>query len=1027
MQVGQKGIFLEGSMELRLLGPVEVWCAGHQVPLGGAKPRTLLTALLLDPGRVVPAERLVEAVWGESPPPTARAVLQTYVASLRRSFESAGMAGLIVSHRVGYLAEVLPDAIDRNVFERHVAEGRRTAREERFQEAGDSFRAALALWRGPALGGIGDSFLRAEAARLDELRLTVTEERVAADMAAGREELLIEELTRLVRLHPTRERLRRAFMVVLYRAGRQADALAAFREGRAVLIEELGIEPGLELREAHKLILRSDPSLLNAAEPVAAATTTSTGPLRQLPPPLPDFTGRDDEIAALRARLTDPGTMPICVISGSGGAGKSALALHTAHQIAEFYPDGQLHVELRGTSEAPATPAEVLGRLLRDLDPSMTPLPPTLEERAGRYRSLLAGRRKLVVLEDAASEGQVRPLLPGALGCGVIVTSRNRLAGLAGASFVALGELPPAAADELLSRIAGPDRVAAGSDVARRIVRQCGGLPLALRVAGARLASRRHWSAERLAERLADEKRRLDELAVGDQEVRASISLSYKLLPPPAKTALRRLGLLGLPYFSVWVAAAAIESSLDEAEDMLEQLVDASLAGVQGVDATGQIRYRLHDLIRLFAKERADAEETEAEHTATVTRVLGGWLWLIERLSSAAPTGWIPLRSSYRLAHPVDPDVERTVLADPHGWFRAEEEALIVAIELAAALDLHEIAVELASALSYSFEGSQTVFDNPFAGWHRVHETALAAARRGDNAIGEATLLAGLGQLYYESDRYAESREHLSQALSMFRAAKDVRGEAATLAALGAACREQGYLPEALHFLHRAGELWAGQADQASMAHVKRLTGTVHLEQGDYQASWADLNTALSLYREEGSRRGEGLTLRSISLYHRAKGELGQAEQTALQAREICGALGDRLLEAYCTRTLAKVYVRLGRYTEARAPLQEVLAAAREMGDRFGEACALRTLGELDLAEGRLYQGMDHLEASLTLWDALRSALFRARVLRDLSYVHQALGNSAAAERTRNEALEIFRLHGSREYGELQGVAIPPL
>ncbi|GLW09454.1 SARP family transcriptional regulator [Microtetraspora sp. NBRC 13810] len=989
----------------------------------------MLTALLLDPGRVVPADRLIEAVWGEDPPPTARAVLQTYVASLRRAFESAGMAEVIVSHRVGYLAEVPADAIDRNVFERHVAEGRQAAREKRLREASDSFHAALALWRGPALGGIGDSFLHAEATRLDELRLTVVEERVTADLAVGRDERLIEELTELVALHPARERLRRDFMVALYRAGRQADALAVFRQGREVLIEELGIEPGPELREAHELILRSDPSLLKPAAatppaptPAPAATSTSTGggtgPVRQLPPPLPDFTGRDAEATALRDRLTEAGTMPICVISGPGGAGKSALALHTAHAITESYPDGQLHVELRGTTEAPATPEEVLGRLLRELEPSTAPLPATLEERAGRFRSLLAGRRKLVVLEDALSERQVRPLLPGTPGCGVIVTSRNRLAGLAGAAFVDLGVLPQPDAVALLARIAGPERIVPDSETARRIVRQCGGLPLALRIAGARLASRRHWSAERLAERLADEQRRLDELAVGDQEVRASISLSYELLPEPAKVALRRLGLLGLPYFSVWVAAAATETDLDEAEDMLEQLVDASLVGVEGVDVTGQIRYRLHDLIRLFARERAAQEESEHERTATVTRVLGGWLWLIERLSKAAPTGWIPLLSGFRLARPVDPEVERVVLADPHGWFRAEEEALIVAVELAAAMDLDEIAVELASALSYAFEGNQYVSDNPFAAWNRTHEAALAAARRNDNAIGEATLLAGLGQLYYERDLYAESREYLTQALSMFRSAKDVRGEATTLAALGVACREQGYLPESLHFLDRADALWAGQGDRAATAHVRRIAGSVRLEQGDYPQAWADLNAALLLYREEGSRRGEALTLRSISMYHRAKGELDSAERTAVQARDICAAIGDRLLEAYCTRSLAKVRLRLGRHDEARGPLQDALAVARDLSDRFGEACSLRTLGELDLAEGRLYQAKSHLEQSLELWDALRSALFRARVLRDLAQVHQALGDAATAEKTRAEAMEIFRLHGSREYGE---------
>jgi DNA-binding SARP family transcriptional activator/tetratricopeptide (TPR) repeat protein len=1000
-------------MELRLLGPVEVWRDGRQVPLGGAKPRALLAALLLEPGRVVPADRLIEAIWGESSPPTVRAVLQTYVASLRRAFEAAGMTGTIVSHRVGYLADVPAGAVDKNVFEQHVAEGRQAAREGRHQEAGDSFRAGLALWRGPAFGGIGDSFLLAEADRLDELRLTALEDQIAADLATGRDEQLIEELTELVTLHPTRERLRRDLMIALYRAGRQADALAVFRQGRKSLIEELGIEPGPELRETHELILRSDPSLRGGVK------TGASSPPRQLPPPLPDFTGREEEVTVLRGHLTSRDIMPICVISGPGGMGKSALALRTAYEIAQSYPDGQLHVELRGTTEAPATPEEVLGRLLRDLDPAATSLPPTLEERVGRYRSLLAGQRKLIVLEDALSEQQVRPLLPGGLDCGMIVTSRNRLAGLAGATFIDLDVLSTSQAVELLSRIAGPERITADMAASRRIVRQCGALPLALRIAGARLASRRHWSAGRLADRLTDEQRRLDELVVGDQQVRASINLSYEMLPLPAKVALRRLSLLGLPSFPVWVAATATETSSAQAEDVLEQLLDTSLVGVEGVDATGQIRYRLHDLIRLCARERAYAEESEEEREATVLRVLGGWLWLIERLSKAAPTGWIPLRSSYRLAHPVDPEVERLMLADPHRWLRAEEEALIVAIELAAGLDLDEIAVELASALSYAFEGSQYVFANPFAGWHRTHKAALAAARRNNNALGEATLLAGLGQLYYEHDSYAESREYLSQALSMFRSVGDVRGEGTALAALGAACRDQGYLPEALHFLGRAEEVWAGETDRAAMAHVKRLIGSVYLEQGDYPQAWANLSTALQLYREEGSRRGEGLTLRSISLYHRAKGELGRAEQAAVQARDICDEIGDLLLAAYCTRALAKVRMRLGRHDEARSPLQDALALARDLGDRWGEACALSTLGELDLADGRLYQAKSHLEESLTLWDTLRSAIFRARSLWDLALVHQALGDSALAELTRAEAVEIFRMHGSREYGEI--------
>ncbi|MBB6474845.1 AfsR/SARP family transcriptional regulator [Sphaerisporangium rubeum] len=999
-------------MELRLLGPVEVWNGERQVPLGGGKPRALLAALLLDAGRVVTVERLMEAIWQEDPPVTARGVLQTYVASLRRAFTAAGLPAIIVSHRVGYAAEVPHDALDRCVFERLVEDGRRAARGGDHAGAARSLREALALWRGPALGGIDDACLRSEVARLEELRLTVVEERVAADLAAGRAEGLVDELTELVAAHPARERLRRDLMVALYRSGRQTDALAVYQQSRRVLVEELGIEPGPELQAVHEAVLRSDPALLGPARPA---------PPRQLPPPPPDFTARDEEIAELAGRLGKPDARPVCVIFGPGGVGKSALALSAAHELADLYPDGQLHVELRGTSEAPATPLEVLGRLLRELEPGASP-PATPEECAARYRTLLADRRKLVVLDDAATERQVRPLLPGARGCGVIVTSRNRLSGLAGATVLDLGLLPDAAATRLLARVAGPERVAAEPQAAERIVRQCGGLPLALRIAGARLASRRQWSVARLADRLADEQRRLDELAVGDQEVRAGIALSYDMLPGQAKTALRRLGLLGLPYFPVWVAATAMETGLDEAERVLDHLVDTSLASVVDIDAAGRTRYRLHDLIRLFARERAHAEEERAGREAVVRRVLGGWLWLVERLSEAVPTGAIPMRATPGLARPVDAEVLRVALADPHGWLRGEEEALIVAVELAAALDLDDIAVELAAALSsVAFEGSQYVFDNPFAAWHRTHEAALAVARRTDNALGEATLLAGLGHLYYERDQYSESREYLSQALSLFRTARDARGEAATLAALGAACREQGYLPEALHFLNRAGLLWADLADPAALAHVRRLAGSVHLERGDYAAARAELTGALSLYQAEGNRRGEGLTLRTLSMYHRARGELTRSAELCERALAIFRELGDRLLEAYCMRSLGKTLTRLGRHDAARGELTGSLAVTRSLHDRWGEACSLRTLGELDLAEGRLYQAKERLTEALALWETLRAALFRARTQRDLARVHEALGDDDAAKKIMAEALETFRLHEAREFTELGG------
>jgi tetratricopeptide (TPR) repeat protein len=633
---------------------------------------------------------------------------------------------------------------------------------------------------------------------------------------------------------------------------------------------------------------------------------------------------------------------------------------------------------------------------------------------------LLAGTRTLVVLDDAANEAQVRPLLPGSPGCAVLITSRNRLPALAGATFAELDVLPTDAAADLFTRIVGTERVAAEPEAADEIIRLCGRLPLAIRIAGARLVSRRQWTLSRLASRLTGEQHRLDELAVGDQQVRASINLSYTLLPALARVALRRLGMLGLPYFSAWIAASALETSLAEAEDVLEALVDVSLVDVDGVDQIGLMRYRLHDLVRLFAQERAMAEESAKDRTATVERVLGGWIWLIERINEDVPPVLPSVQATFRMGREVAPEIARRVLARPYDWFRAEEEALTAAVELAAALDLDGIAIELATALSATaFGGHHRLFDDPFGSWQRTHDAALTAARRTGNALGEATLLAGLGQLYYERDEYPESRAHLSQALAVFRTAGDVRGEATTLAALGAACREQGYLPEALHFLQRAGELWDGASDAAATGHVRRLAGTVRLEMGDFPGAFADLFSAQTLFVAAGSRRGEGLALRSLSLYHRALGEFAPAEEFARAALAIFERTEDRLLAAYSERALGKALLRLGDSAAARPLVEHALAVSQMLGDPFGQACSLRVVGELHLADGRLYQARECLEDSLRRWTLLRTELFRARTLRDLALVHHALGDASTAERMRAEAVETFRTYGAREFTEL--------
>ncbi|GGK93223.1 SARP family transcriptional regulator [Planomonospora parontospora subsp. parontospora] len=999
-----------------MLGPLELWAEGRQVPLGGGKPRTLLAALLVDPNRVVPLERLIDAIWAESPPDSAKSIIQTYVSGLRRATRHV-QEDLIVSRPPGYLIRIPEGALDRDGFERLAAEGDAAAVDGRHHDAVKAYRQALELWRGPALGGLGDSLLRSEAARLDELRIAVTERRIASELALGRHERLVAELTALAARHPTRERFRRDLMVVLYRLGRQADALRVYREGRDVLIAELGIEPGAELQAVHQLILEADDESLGrtwepsrpAQGPHAVEPAGERIPPAQLPAAPSDFTGREQEIAAVSDVLA---AGSLCVISGPGGSGKSALATHLARVLGGGYPDGQVYAELTGTSEAPVTPMEVLGRVLRQL--GAVP-PDTLEARTTQYRSLLSGRRMLILLDDAQAEQQVRPLLPGSTGCGVIVTSRSRLPGLEGMALVELDVLTADESLRLLGRIVGEDRIKADPRSAAGIVRHCGQLPLALRIAGARLATRRTWSVALLAERLRDERRRLDELAVGDRAVRASIELSYRLLDAPGKRALRLLGLLGLPSFPAWVAAALLDVGGEEGELVLERLVDAQLVEVQAVDGAAGIRYRLHDLIRLFARERAEIEETPEARAAAVIAVLGRWLWLLREIGSLAHPGAVALDAGHSLARPADPDVARAVLAAPQEWFDLEQQSLVQGVELASSMDLDEIALQLASALYASIFISANVFDV----WTRTHTAALDVNQRKGNAHGAATLLTELGQLRYEQDRFAEARAYFAQALSMFRIARHERGEAAALAGLGLACREQGYLPEALHFLGAAQELWRRLGDEGTLAHVKRVAGSVHLEKGDYRASWQELTDALWLYRKVGSRRGEGMTQRTIALYHQARGELDNAGSACDQALAIFREHGDRLMEAYALRTRGKTSMREGRPAEARPQLQESLAICQELDDRFGIAVAVRTVGQLDLTEGRLHDARKRLAEARELFGALGLPLWQARVGKDEALVLEALHEEERARAVLAEAVETFRTHGAREYDEL--------
>jgi DNA-binding SARP family transcriptional activator len=675
------------ALGFRVLGPLEVVVDGRVVPVSAPRQQAVLASLVLRANQLVPVERLVGELWAEDPPANAEVAVRMAVSRLRRLLG----AGVLVTGAGGYLLRVDLDQVDAHRFERLAAEGRAALEEGAAERAAELLRAALGLWRGPVVSGARPTAaVAAEATRLELERLSVLEARVDAELACGRHVEVLGELESLVGEHPLRERLWGQLMVALYRSGRQAQALEAFQQLRRRLVGELGIEPGPELARLHQAVLRHDPELQPSGP--SAPEAERGRPPAQLPADLADFTGREDDLARLdRLADSDRGgaAMVISAIEGMGGIGKSALAIHAAHRLAPRFPDGQLYVNLQGATAglAPLEPLEVLGRFLRALGVAGGQVPGEVAEAAAMFRSVVAGRRLLVVLDNAADVAQVAPLLPGVPTCGVLVTSRRVLASLDGAVHLHLDVLAPEEATALLGRLAGAERVAAEPEAAASVARLCGFLPLALRIAGARLAARPGWSLRVLADRLGDERERLAELELAERGVRASLAVSYEALRSSGdatdRAAADAFGLLGVPDgpdFGVPVVARLLDRDEPASEALLERLVDAQL-----LETASPGRYRMHDLMRLYARELAARHSPEADRTAALTRALAffiatGWQilallrpghWRLARVDDRWTTGGLAFGD------------ESAAVA----WLEAERTNLVAAIKQSASVE----------------------------------------------------------------------------------------------------------------------------------------------------------------------------------------------------------------------------------------------------------------------------------------------------------------------------------------------------
>jgi DNA-binding SARP family transcriptional activator len=955
--------------------------------------------LLLEPNRIVSVDRLIEAIWDDAPPTTARTQIQICISALRKSLALAGLPGVIDTRPPGYSVEVNEGELDLEVFKQLVAAGRKAANEQRLTEAVQSLRDGLALWRGPALADIDGRLVQSVAARLTEHKLHVLEECLDIELRLDRHHGMIGELLGLVADFPLRERLRAQLMTALYRAGRQAEALETYRLAREVLIQELGLEPGEELQRLQQAVLSGEfettTQAAPRAEPERPVITTPVVP-RMLPADITDFACHEKLVEELRQSLCvetpGPGAsgVKIAAISGKGGVGKTTLALHAAHQLAENFPDGQLYAELGNGDTRSASPERILERFLRALGVVGSAIPADVAECAEMYRNRLAERRVLVILDSARSEEQVLPLLPGSASCAVIVTSRVRLAGLPGASHVFLDVLHTDQAILMLANMAGWERVHAEPTRALKLVHLCGGLPLALRVSAARLNARTHWTIEQLNERLSDEERLLDELIYAGHDIRANIAVSYESLVPTARILFCRLAMLDTSDFPGWVAIPLLDCEPAVAEDVLENLVDAQLVDVRAA-ADGPARYRFHDLIRVYARERWAVDDPD-NWEESLHRVLSTWLSLCDEAHRREYGGDFTLIHGDALRRPLPAPIVDRLLANPLGWWEGERPALLATIRQAAASGADEACWDLAMSMITLFE-ARSHFDD----WKDTHEVALAAVLRVRNRRGEAAMLYSHGTLSLFLQHHDEAAAQLTSAMRLFDELNETHGSALALRNIAFLDRISGRLEEALTKYEKAAEVLRDIGDRAGEAHILRSMGQIYLEWHNYEEAERFSEAALGIARTIGNKRLLAQVLGLLGETYLDRDDRKRAELTFQQVLHLVREIGDQLGEAHALLGLGAVQTRRERYELAETSLRQAHLLSERSGERLTFARACLALGELYFAGGHRQRAIAIASEALKLFDQLGATRWQARTLSLLGKVRQDSAGPAQA------------------------------
>jgi len=935
------------GLRFGVLGPLRAWSGDDIVDLGPVQQRVVLAVLCLQAGKPVGRQQVINAVWGTAPPTHAVNLVQRHVSGLRRAFrldrpKDAAPFRLVWTD-AGYLLTLPPRALDLEVFDLELAAARSARTADRKFEAARALHSALALWRGPVCDGLSSPYLDAQRDRFDELRINVIEDRIELDLAVGDDVGVIAELRELIAEHPLRERLRGLLMLALYRAGRQADALTAFRDARGHLRDELGVEPGAPLQKLHQQILAADPKLSGTpAEPAAMAAeittdfSAKTSPGRPVPAQLPhrivDFTGREAELGRLNALVAQASgdteaAVAITVITGTAGVGKSALAVHWAHQIRDQFPDGQLYVNLRGfgPTESAMEPAEAIHGFLEAFAVPEDRIPLDTHARAALYRSMLTDMRVLVVLDNAHDADQVRPLLPGSPGCAVVVTSRNQLMSLVaadGAHPVALDLLPASQAWGLFRRRLGRERVAEDPAAADEIIGACAGLPLALVVAASHAAANSRLPLSALADALRKTHGRLDALDAGDKytNVRAVFSWSYEALSAPAARLFRLLGLHAGPDVAISAAASLAGVPVAEARQQLAILVRANL-----LTEWTPGRFALHDLLRAYASELSSTYDTAGQSRQAVHRVLDHYL----HTAYSADQLLRPRRDDPIALAPPQPLVILEPLGDYRdavAWLATERPVLLAALRQAVSsgFDIH--VWQLAWAVTSYFDRHGHWYDSAAS-----HRTALEAVVRLGDLHAQAVIHCCLACAECRLERHVASYRHLQRALELYQGLGDHAGKAHAHLTLTWVLDRQGRYSEALPHADQAVELFLIADRPTGQARALNAVGWFHLQIGDHEKGIDYCQRALAMQKE----------------------------------------IPDRFYQADTLDSIAHAHTLAGRYDEAITCYRKALELYREFGDRYYEAGTLHSLGDTCLAVGEPESAVTAWQGALTILDDL--------------------------------------------------------